>query len=63
MAVLQILKMGHPILRKKASKVKNFEEVSELILNMKQKKKVRKAPEPEEERPSKSSSRAKAVSS
>ena len=35
MAVLQILKMGHPILRKKASKVKNFEEVSELILNMK----------------------------
>ena len=27
--------MGHPILRKKASKVKNFEEVSELILNMK----------------------------
>ena len=35
MAVLQILKMGHPILRKKASKVKNFEDVSELILNMK----------------------------
>ena len=35
MAVLQILKMGHPILRKKASEVKNFEEVSELILNMK----------------------------
>ena len=26
---------GHPILRKKASKVKNFEDVSELILNMK----------------------------
>ena len=35
MSVLQILKMGHPILRKKALKVKNFDEVSELILNMK----------------------------
>ena len=35
MAVLQILKMGHPILRKKAERVKNFDEVSELILNMK----------------------------
>ena len=36
MAVLQILKMGHPILRKKALKVTNFDEVSELILNMKE---------------------------
>ena len=27
MAVLQILKMGHPLLRKKASKVENFEDV------------------------------------
>ena len=35
MSVLQILKMGHPILRKKALKVKNFDEVSDLILNMK----------------------------
>lgn len=35
MAVLQILKMGHPLLRKRAAKVKNFDEVSELILNMK----------------------------
>ena len=35
MAVLQILKMGHPILRKKASIVKNFDEVAELIHNMK----------------------------
>ena len=36
MAVLQILKMGHPILRKKALKVKNFNEVSDLISNMKE---------------------------
>ena len=35
MAVLQILKMGHPILRNKASKVTNFDKISELILNMK----------------------------
>ncbi len=35
MSVLQILKMGHPILRKRALKVKNFDEVSDLILNMK----------------------------
>ena len=36
MAVLQILKMGHPILRKKAQEVKNFDEVSDLITNMKE---------------------------
>ena len=36
MAVLQILKMGHPILRKKAKKVEDFEEVGDLITNMKE---------------------------
>ncbi|MAJ24412.1 MAG: peptide deformylase [Rickettsiales bacterium] len=35
MAVLQILKMGHPILRKKASKVKDFDTIHDLISNMK----------------------------
>ena len=34
MAILQILKMGHPVLRKKASEVKNFKSVKTLISNM-----------------------------
>ena len=36
MAILNIVKTGHPILRKKATRVQNFDEVSELILNMKE---------------------------
>ncbi len=35
MAVLQIIKMGHPLLRKKASEVKDFSKVKDLISNMK----------------------------
>ena len=34
MSVLQILKMGHPILRKKASVVKNISEVKPLVNDM-----------------------------
>lgn len=34
MTILQILKMGHPILRKKASKVRDFSKVKELIMDM-----------------------------
>jgi peptide deformylase len=36
MPVLQILKMGHPLLRKKAKKVIKFDEVKSLIQNMKE---------------------------
>ena len=35
MAVLQILKMGHPLLRKKAKRVENFDEIKNLISDMK----------------------------
>ncbi|MBJ57708.1 MAG: peptide deformylase [Rickettsiales bacterium] len=35
MSVLQILKMGHPILRKRALPVKNFESIKDLVKNMK----------------------------
>tara|TARA_B100000963_G_scaffold359295_1_gene386171 strand:- start:2142 stop:2732 length:591 start_codon:yes stop_codon:yes gene_type:complete len=34
MAVLQVVKMGHPILRKKAKKVKNVESVVKLVRDM-----------------------------
>ncbi len=34
MAVLQILKMGHPLLRKKAKKVQSFDKIMDLISNM-----------------------------
>lgn len=34
MAVLQILKMGHPLLRKKAKKVHNFDQIMDLISDM-----------------------------
>ena len=34
MAVLQILKMGHPLLREKAKKVYNFDKIINLILDM-----------------------------
>ena len=36
MSVLQIVKMGHPILRKKASSVKNFHGLEKLISDMKE---------------------------
>lgn len=35
MAVLQIIKMGHPILREKAQLVKNFNAITGLVKNMK----------------------------
>ena len=37
MSVLNIVKMGHPILRKKAKEVdlKNFDSIKELVKNMK----------------------------
>ena len=34
MAVLQILKMGHPLLRQKAKKVHNFDKIIDLISDM-----------------------------
>ena len=34
MAVLQILKMGHPLLRQKAKKVHNFDEIIDLLSDM-----------------------------
>ena len=34
MAVLQILKMGHPLLRQKAKKVYNFDEIIDLLSDM-----------------------------
>ena len=36
MSVLQIIKMGHPILRKKALKVTNFNKAKEIAKNMKE---------------------------
>ena len=35
MAVLQILKMGHPILRKKSQPIKNFSAIKDLVNDMK----------------------------
>ena len=34
MSILQIIKMGHPILREKAHEVENFKEIELLIRNM-----------------------------